>query len=117
MAVRTPRVYTIPTGVPFLECLAGAILNGFPDGRSPAASDIAGYTIRLPTRRAARRLERIFFEAGGGRGMLLPRIRPIGDIDEEFLEDMLPDGGEAPLQDAISRMGRQLILTDLIETW
>jgi ATP-dependent helicase/nuclease subunit B len=117
MAVRTPRVYTIQTGVPFLECLAGAILNGFPDGRSLAPSDIARYTILLPTRRAARRLEQIFFEAGGGRGMLLPRIRPIGDIDEEFLEDILPDGAEAPLPDAISRMGRQFILIDLIEKW
>ena len=110
MTPRTPRIFTIPTGVPFLETLASAFLKGFPGDRSPQASDVARSTILLPTRRAARRMEQIFFEAGGGKGLLLPRIRPIGDIDEEFFEDLLPDGTGAALPEAISRTGRELML-------
>src|SRR5437773_2845946 len=117
MTGRTPRVFTIPTGAPFLETLADAVLNGFPVDRRPAASDIARYTILLPTRRAAKQLEEIFFKAGGSKGILLPRIRPIGDIDEAFFDDVLPDGAQALLPEAISRTGREFILVDLIEKW
>ena len=92
MAPATPRVFTIAADRPFLEVLADAVLAGFPlEGAGPPAPvELARWTILLPTRRAVRELEVIFFAKSGGRGLLLPAIRPIGDIDEDTL------GGNGP---------------------
>ena len=118
---RPSRVFTIPSDAPFLDIVARAVLNGFPasPGARPTPLDIARVRILVPTRRAARELERIFFEINGGRGLLLPRISPIGDIDEElfgFLDSSSPLT-DAILPDAISPIGRELILMDLIAEW
>jgi len=117
----SPQVFTIPPDAPFLKVLAQAVLDGFPDrlGSRPTPLEIARITILLPTRRAARELERIFFDMNGGRGLLLPRIRPIGDIDEElfgFLDSPSPLM-DVTLPDAISPMGRELMLVDLVAEW
>src|SRR5512137_2129534 len=89
MTVPLPRVYTIAPDQPFLQVLADAVLAGFPraDGRAPMATELARWTILLPTRRAVRELEAVFFAKSGGRGLLLPAIRPIGDLDDELLDD------------------------------
>ncbi len=121
MTPQEPRVFTIAPDRPFLEVLAKAVLGGFPrtDGAPPDALALARWTILLPTRRAARELEDIFFRRTGGKGLLLPKIKPIGDIDEDLL------GGDDPLTDdlagspppAISRPGQLLLLIDLIDEW
>lgn len=116
-----PRVFTIPPDAPFLKILAQAVLDGFPDrvGSRPTPFEIARVTILLPTRRAARELEQIFFDMNGGRSLLLPRISPIGDIDEElfgFLDSPSPLV-DVTLPDVISPMGRELMLVDLIGEW
>ena len=82
------RVFTIPPGEPFVDRLAGAILSGdlpVRGGAVPGILDIARYTILVPTRRAQRSLNDAFLRAGQPTGSLLPRIRPIGDVDEEEL--------------------------------
>ncbi len=116
-----PRVYTIPSDEPFLEVLARSVLKGFPgDGASPPSPlDLARATILVPTRRAARELERIFFEVNGKHGLLLPRISPIGDIDEELFEFAAGPASlsDAALPPAVSKIGRDLILMDLIDEW
>ncbi len=116
-----PKVFTIPPDVPFLNVLAQAVLDGFPDrtGSRPTPLEIARVIILLPTRRAARELARIFFDINGGRGLLLPRISPIGDIDEElfgFLDSPSPLM-DVMLPGAISSIGRELLLVDLISEW
>ncbi|MGH6906475.1 MAG: double-strand break repair protein AddB [Aestuariivirga sp.] len=115
------RVFTIPSDAPFLAIVAQAVLDGFPAalGARPTPLDIARVRILVPTRRAARALERMFFDINGGRGLLLPRISPIGDIDEElfgFLDSSAPLT-DVQLPDAISPIGRELILMDLIAEW
>ena len=54
---------------------------------SPAApsptTDLPHTTIYLPTRRAARGLREAFFRRREGEALLLPRIRALGDPDED----------------------------------
>ncbi|MFO1131588.1 MAG: double-strand break repair protein AddB [Hyphomicrobiales bacterium] len=116
MAADIPRLFTIAPDKPFLEVLAAAVLGGFPcaDGKPPGRLDLARWTILLPTRRAVRELEEIFFRLAGGSGLLLPRIRPLGDIDEDLLQ---PEQGAEELGTPVSAAGQLLLLMDLIDEW
>lgn len=116
MADDIPRLFTIAPDRPFLEVLARAVLDGFPytDGRRPEKLDLARWTILLPTRRAVREMEDILFRLAGGAGVLLPRIRPIGDIDEDLLA---PGHGVEELGTPVSAPGQLLLLMDLIDEW
>ncbi len=92
------RVYTVPPGCAFLEAIATAILKGdLPaTGKgAPEPLDLPNYTLLLPTRRAARALQEAFLKAGGGGAMMLPRIRPISE-GEEDLDSSLRAGGRGP---------------------
>ena len=52
--MREPRVFTIPTGAPFLPTLAEALLDGTLTAGWPDGTELADATIYLPTRRAGR---------------------------------------------------------------
>ncbi len=74
-----PQVYNMPSGVPFLEMLAKGLRRRFGD-------DLQSGLILLPTRRAVRGLGEAFVMAaseGGVGAALLPRLRPLADIDPE----------------------------------
>ncbi len=120
MADGRPSVFTIPPGLPFLPTLADALMAGdlVPFDRDPLA--LAGLTVLLPTRRAARELREVLLDRLGGEAMILPRIRPLGDIDDEavFLTatDGLSDAG-ALLAEAVSPLDRRLTLTELALAW
>ena len=108
--------------MPFLPTLADALLEGrfgaLPDRRDPLA--LADVTILLPTRRAVRALREVFIERLGGGAVILPTIRPIGDVDEEdqLLDPAIESGAELlALPPAISRLTRQLALTRLTLAW
>ena len=68
-------------------------------GAPPEKLDLSRWTIFLPTRRAARALAEIFLKISGESALLLPRIRPLGDVDEDALALSAPPeaGGEARL--------------------
>lgn len=72
-----PRWFSIPAHRPFLDDLAAGLLTVLPD---PEA--LAGAVVFTPTRRGARALAEAFVGAAGGRAVLLPQIRAIGDLDE-----------------------------------
>ena len=116
MAADTPRLFTVPPERPLLETLARAVLEGFPctDGIRPGPLDLARWTILLPTRRAVREMEDVFFRLTGGSGVLLPRIRPLGDIDEDLLA---PEEEGDELGTPVSPPGQLLLLMDLIDEW
>ena len=117
MADAIPRLFTIAPDQPFLEVLAEAVLSrGFPctDEKAPGKLDLARWTILLPTRRAVRELGDVFFRRTGGSGILLPRIRPLGDIDEDLLA---PEHGMEELGPPVSVPGQLLLLMDLIDDW
>jgi ATP-dependent helicase/nuclease subunit B len=74
-----PRWFSIPAHRPFVEDLARGLLAALaPLG--PEALPQA--TVLTPTRRGARALADAFVAAGGGKALLLPQIRPLGDLDE-----------------------------------
>jgi ATP-dependent helicase/nuclease subunit B len=81
-----PKLYTIPPSAPFLSTLAKAILAGdlpAPGGAKPDPLALPLTTIYLPTRRAARALREAFLAEASSEALLLPRIRALGDPDEE----------------------------------
>jgi ATP-dependent helicase/nuclease subunit B len=82
---RPPRVFSIPAGAAFLPTLAAALLDGRLAGPFDLAADplaLARATVFLPNRRAARAFAAVLAEHLAPRTVLMPRIVPIGDIDE-----------------------------------
>lgn len=120
------RVWSIASGRPFLDTLAAAILNGHLPHQSAEPPDrlaLAGMTILLPTHRAVRALQDAFLRAAKGRALLLPRLVPISETDEDqgLLASLAGSAGplaaEFALPPAISTLERQLVLTNLVLAW
>lgn len=116
-----PRLYTIPPSAPFLTTLARAILAGeLPSsgGGKPDPLVLPLTTIYLPTRRAARALREAFLAEAKGESLLLPRIRALGDPDEEAViifgaADGAADDGTSGAA-AIGALPRRLALMRLV---
>lgn len=115
-----PRVLSIPPGIAFLPTLADALLSGklIPDF---VASDdplaLAGVTIYVPTRRAARELRSLFVERATGGSSILPLIRPLGEFDEDEAVFDAEGTGALDLAPPISAVDRLLLLAPLVRAW
>ena len=113
------NLYSIPAGAPFLEVLAQAMIEGrfgpVHDPADPAA--MARATVYLPTRRAARAFTALLAEKLGGRPLLLPRIVPLGDVDEAEASVIGAGGWAAERLAPIEPLRRRMLLTRLIEAW
>jgi ATP-dependent helicase/nuclease subunit B len=120
-----PRVFTIPSSVPFLPALIGAMRDGrVVDGFAPthASLGFANATIFLPTRRACRLARDAFLAALDVDAALLPRIVAIGDIDEdEFaFADAATGAGASDalaLPPALDALERRFLLARLVRKW
>ena len=75
------NVLTIAPGRPFLDLLARGLLAETAD--DPLR--LSDYLVLLPTRRACRALQGAFLRQSDGRALLLPRLAPLGDIDDDEL--------------------------------
>ena len=74
-----PRWFTIPAHRPFVEDLA----RGLTLALQPLGPEALSQAIVLtPTRRGARALAEAFLTVSGGKAVLLPQVRAIGDLDE-----------------------------------
>jgi ATP-dependent helicase/nuclease subunit B len=120
-APKAARLYTIPPSAPFLTTLARAVLTGdlpSPGGAKPDPLTLPLTTIYLPTRRAARALREAFFAQAKGEALLLPRIRALGDPDEEaaiiFGAEDSADADGATGAAAIGALPRRLALMRLV---
>ena len=119
-----PRVFTIPASAPFLPTLIDALLDdrlglGFKPAGDPLA--LAAATLYLPTRRACR-LARDVFSTCARDAAILPRIVPIGDVDEDELAFAeAASGGNAgavlDLPPALGGLERKMLLAELILKW
>lgn len=115
-----PRVFTIPPGAAFLESLARAFADGtlLPDaaiGGDPL--DIAGATIYVPTRRAARELRSAFVELSGGSAAILPTIRPLGEFEEDLDLQVSDSSSTLDMRPPIEGLDRLLMLAPLVQAW
>ena len=75
-----PRWFAIPAHRPFLEDLAAGVLDWLGDQAPETLSDA---TILLPNRRAARAFTSALSVLSGDRPVLLPQVRPLGDLEED----------------------------------
>jgi len=107
-----PAVHTIPPQHPFVDVLAAGIRARV--GDDPTA--LSTVQVLLPTRRACRALAEAFLRAGGGTPMLLPRMSPLGDVDEDdlALEGVEEAFGALDVPPTISDVRRRLLLARLI---
>ena len=109
MAAARPRVFTIQAGMDFARALCEGVIERC--GRDPLI--LSDALLLVPTRRAARSLRDAFAEALGGAA-LIPRIRALGDVDDE---ELTFDAGEDVLAAAISPLRRRLLLATLVQRW
>ncbi|MGB3899500.1 MAG: double-strand break repair protein AddB, partial [Mesorhizobium sp.] len=117
------RVLSIPPGAPFLPTLAKALIDGrlvpgFRFDGDPLA--LAGVTLYVPTRRAARALRGVFVDLMGGKSAILPVIRPLGEFDEDealFEADAPESAGALELAPPIPAVERLLALAPLVRLW
>ncbi|MFN3231423.1 MAG: double-strand break repair protein AddB [Alphaproteobacteria bacterium] len=113
---REPTVYSIPAGASFVDALAATLL--VEHAEDPLA--LSQLRILLPTRRAARTLREAFLRASSGRPLLLPRMQPIGDVEEDeillggFVGETATD---LAVPAAIPALERTLLLTQLVLQW
>ena len=103
------NIFTIEPDAPFLDTLAAEIWrqtegDGF---------RLSRYLILLPTRRACRHLGMAFARVANGKAVLLPRMRPLGEIDEDELS--FADEGGFDLPPAISSLKRLMLLAQQVQ--
>src|SRR5579864_1337220 len=116
-----PHLYAIPADRPFLDMLARGLI-ALSAGNPLALSEM---TVLLPTRRAARSLREAFLRLtaeGGDPGapLLLPQLRPIGDLDEDETgigRDANGTDASLAVPPALPDLRRRLLLTQLVLKW
>ena len=113
MSAHAPTLYTVPPAVSFVDALAAGLLSGrvMPLERDDPLA-LSRFTVLLPTRRACRALRLAFLRAAPAQALLLPRIQPLGDIDED--EASIGDAADETLPGAVSPLERRLLLARLI---
>lgn len=119
-------IFTVPPGARFVDALAKAVLAGrLPDqnGMPPDPLALPDTTILLPTRRAARALQDAFLTLAGPKSaMLLPKMRPVAEGDEDAtliagLTNLAAFAGDLDLPPAVSELERRLVLMQLVQRW
>ena len=106
---RPKNLHSIPAGVPFATTLAAGLVD-----LADSAEGLARATVLVPSRRAALALRAAFLEIRGEQASLLPRIEPIGDVEEDSGEilGLVTEG--AGLPPAMDPLCRQLWLARLL---
>ncbi|MBL4803178.1 MAG: double-strand break repair protein AddB [Emcibacter sp.] len=110
---KPPELYTLAPHSSFVDGLVQGIHARY--GDDPLT--LSDVLILLPNRRAVRSLRDAFLRHGGGKSLLLPRIEPIGDVDEDdlFLSGNMPQGTwDMDLAPPIPAHMRQMLLMDII---
>ena len=76
-----PRIYSVPPGAPFLDCLARTLVDEAGAREDPAA--LADALIYVPNRRSAREFAAALHTAIGKPAFLPPEIRALGDLESQ----------------------------------
>ena len=105
------RWFHIPAHRPFVLDLAQGLYDAL-STEGPEA--LARAIVLVPTRRGARALTEAFLQVSGGRAILPPQIRPLGDL-EEGEPPFEPGDLVLDLPPAISPLRRQFELIGLVK--
>lgn len=109
------NIYTISAGQSFVDALAAGLLKRCAD--NPLG--LSEYLILLPSRRACRALREAFLRLSAGKSLLLPKMRPLGDIDEDELSLFMAGENDAEMMldilPSIPPLRRQLLLAQAIQ--
>ena len=103
------KIYNIPAGTPF----AAALAQGLLDQANGDPLALAAMRVLLPSRRACRTLREAFLRQSDGVPLLLPRLQPLGDMEESDLAiGADPELAEAVLKlpPAMPPMRRRILL-------
>lgn len=76
-----PKVWSIPPGADFLRMLAGTL--ALETGLSTQPDALSEAIIYVPNSRSARALTLALYDAAGGKTILPPDIRTLGDLESE----------------------------------
>ena len=106
-------VFTIGIDRRFADELARGML----DHQAGDPLSIADTLILVPTRRSVRALREAFLRATNGKPTVLPRLVPLGDIDEGEWENMPDDGAALDLPPAIDPFEREALLAQLVSAF
>ncbi len=102
--------FTIPSDQDFLKILANYLLN------KNTQYQLAQYIIFLPTQRACKKLEEDLLNASKDGAVLLPRMIPLGQVEEDEITLSGIEESEfgVNLPALVSNEKRQIILTKII---
>jgi len=103
-------ILNIATDRRFADALAAGILAGH--RHDPLA--LADLLILVPTRRSVRSVREAFLRTTVGKPTLLPRLAPLGDVDESEWELAAGDAGALALPPAIASAERDALLARLV---
>ncbi len=103
-------VFSIGIDRRFADELARGVLAE--QGDDPLA--LADTLILVPTRRSVRALREAFLRAANGKPTLLPRMAPLGDVDDGDWEIASGDGTALALPPAITPAEREALLARLV---
>lgn len=111
--MKQASIWTIPYHKSFLDDLAQGIWERV--DRNP--EKLTDVTVLLPNRRACREIANAFLRILDGRAVLLPRLFPVGDLDEDEIFFYGTDKGETILKvpAAITSTERQLYLATILQ--
>ena len=109
MPMTLGHLHHIPAGRPFADDLARGILAMVDDPREMSDS-----IILLPNRRLSKALRTAFLRLANGGAQLLPRMMPIGDVDEDAAELIAAGWDADDKPPVIDGLERQLLLSRLV---
>jgi ATP-dependent helicase/nuclease subunit B len=118
------HVFNIPSSAPFLRTviaalIEGRLIEGFDARNHP--DRLADVTLYLPTRRAGRMAREIFLDVMKTDAVLLPRIVPLGSVDEDEIEfaqaHSEPGFSALDIPPALDGLERRLTLAQLVAAW
>jgi len=110
VGAQSGQVFNIPAHVRFAEGLALGIMARHGND----LLTLSRVTVLLPTRRACRTLREAFLRLGDGKPMILPRMLPLGDVDEDALAFVDNTADSLDVPPAISTLARHCLLARAI---